>query len=134
MRGTDKRDHKPNIFVTIGFAIITVAFFGLCFMQMKKKEELKNKLHGALATDKRAAIISIEEAELKPKREEIKALLVDLEQVKKDFYEKNREAATLRHNDGDILKSIEINQKRFGYSDDLKAILLNTVKELGLAK
>ncbi len=37
-------------------------------------------------------------------------------------------AATLRHNDGDIKKSIEINQKRFGYSDDLKAIFLNSVK------
>lgn len=31
-------------------------------------------------------------------------------------------AATKRHADGDIRKSIEINQKRFGYSDDLKAI------------
>ena len=41
-------------------------------------------------------------------------------------------AATLRHADGDILKSIELNQKRFGYSDELKNILLNTVKELGL--
>lgn len=41
-------------------------------------------------------------------------------------------AATLRHNDGDILRSIEINQKRFGYSDELKRILLNTVAELGL--
>lgn len=40
-------------------------------------------------------------------------------------------AATERHNDGSILKSIEINQKRFGYSDELKAIFLNTVKELG---
>jgi hypothetical protein len=36
-------------------------------------------------------------------------------------------AATKRHNDGDILKSIEINQKRFGYGDELKQILLNTV-------
>lgn len=36
-------------------------------------------------------------------------------------------AATLRHNDGDIRKSIEINQKRFGYSDELKQIFLNTV-------
>lgn len=36
-------------------------------------------------------------------------------------------AATLRHNDGDIRKSIEINQKRFGYSDELKRILLNTL-------
>lgn len=36
-------------------------------------------------------------------------------------------AATKRHNDGDIRKSIEINQKRFGYSDELKQILLNTL-------
>lgn len=41
-------------------------------------------------------------------------------------------AATLRHADGDIIKSIELNQRRFGYSDDLKSILLNTIKELKL--
>lgn len=35
-------------------------------------------------------------------------------------------AASERHDDGDIFKSIEINQKRFGYSDDLKNILINT--------
>ena len=35
-------------------------------------------------------------------------------------------AATERHVDGDIFKSIEINQKRFGYSDQLKKILENT--------
>lgn len=39
-------------------------------------------------------------------------------------------AATLRHNDGDIIKSIKINQRRFGYSDELMQILLNTVPEL----
>lgn len=38
-------------------------------------------------------------------------------------------AATLRHKDGDIRRSIELNQKRFGYSDDLKRILLNTVED-----
>lgn len=38
-------------------------------------------------------------------------------------------AATLRHNDGDIFKSIETNQKRFVYSDELKQILVNTVRE-----
>ena len=37
-------------------------------------------------------------------------------------------SATLRHADGDIYKSLEINQKRFGYSDDLKQILKNTVE------
>ncbi len=36
-------------------------------------------------------------------------------------------AATKRHADGDIRKSIEINQKRFGYSDELKQILFNTL-------
>lgn len=36
-------------------------------------------------------------------------------------------AATMRHTDGDIRKSIEINQKRFGYSDELRALLLNTL-------
>jgi hypothetical protein len=36
-------------------------------------------------------------------------------------------AATLRHHDGDIRRSIEINQGRFGYSDELKQILLNTL-------
>ena len=43
-------------------------------------------------------------------------------------------SATLRHEDGNILKSIEINQKRFGYSNELKTILLNTVKELNLGE
>jgi hypothetical protein len=36
-------------------------------------------------------------------------------------------AATRRHADGDVKKSIEINQKRFGYGDELKRILLNTL-------
>lgn len=36
-------------------------------------------------------------------------------------------AASERHADGDIYKSIELNQKRFGYSDELKNILKNTV-------
>lgn len=40
-------------------------------------------------------------------------------------------AATGRHADGDLAKSIEINQKRFGYSDELKAILTNTAQRLG---
>jgi len=40
-------------------------------------------------------------------------------------------SATLRHDDGDIYKSIEMNQKRFGYSDELKDILLITASDLG---
>lgn len=36
-------------------------------------------------------------------------------------------AATKRHNDGDIRRSIELNQKRFGYSDELKNIFFNTL-------
>jgi hypothetical protein len=41
-------------------------------------------------------------------------------------------AATKRHNDGDINKSIEINTKRFGLSDQLVSILKNTVSTLDM--
>lgn len=37
-------------------------------------------------------------------------------------------AASERHNDGNLLKSIEINATRFGYDDQLKRIFLNTAK------
>lgn len=39
-------------------------------------------------------------------------------------------AACERHATGDIRKSVEINQKRFGYSDELKQVLLNTLEVL----
>lgn len=39
-------------------------------------------------------------------------------------------AATLRHSDGSIGKSIRQNQERFKYSDELREILLNTLLEL----
>lgn len=39
-------------------------------------------------------------------------------------------AASERHADGDIRKSLEINRARFGISDQLAAILENTVREL----
>lgn len=48
--------------------------------------------------------------------------LVDLLEMICDW-----KAATERHANGDILTSIEKNQKRFGYSDDVKALLYNTV-------
>lgn len=50
--------------------------------------------------------------------------LVDLCEMISDW-----KAATLRHDNGDILKSIDINQRRFGYTDELKQILINTVNE-----
>ena len=51
--------------------------------------------------------------------------LMDLTEMIADWL-----AATKRHDDGNIEKSIEINQKRFGYSDDLKQIFLNTVNAI----
>jgi hypothetical protein len=51
--------------------------------------------------------------------------LIDLLEMLCDW-----KAATMRHNDGDIRRSIEINQKRFGYTDELKQILLNTLHEI----
>jgi hypothetical protein len=47
--------------------------------------------------------------------------LIDLVEMFCDWH-----AATKRHNDGSIIESIAINQKRFGFSDDLKAIFENT--------
>lgn len=40
-------------------------------------------------------------------------------------------AASMRHANGDMGKSMEINRKRFGISDQLYEIIQNTVKELG---
>ena len=48
--------------------------------------------------------------------------LVDLVEMFVDW-----RAATERHADGNIAESIEKNQERFGYSDDVKQILLNSV-------
>lgn len=42
-------------------------------------------------------------------------------------------AASQRHADGNLLKSLEINRERFGISDQLYSILLNTVRDLGWA-
>lgn len=39
-------------------------------------------------------------------------------------------ASTMRYNDGNILKSLEINKKRFNMSDQLYNILLNTAKSM----
>ena len=39
-------------------------------------------------------------------------------------------AATMRHADGDIRKSIELNKERFGMSDQLVDILMNSVELL----
>ena len=40
-------------------------------------------------------------------------------------------AAGERHADGSLAKSIELNQKRFGYTDELRAILTNTARAMG---
>ena len=52
--------------------------------------------------------------------------LVDLVEMFCDW-----KAATLRHDDGDILKSIEHNKERFELSDQLVRIFQNTVRDLG---
>lgn len=50
--------------------------------------------------------------------------LVDLVEMLCDW-----KAASQLRPDGDLLQSIEINQHRFGYSDELKQILINTVQD-----
>ncbi len=49
--------------------------------------------------------------------------LIDLVEMICDW-----KASTLRHNDGNLLKSIEINAKRFGMSEQLAQVLVNTAK------
>ena len=49
--------------------------------------------------------------------------LVDIVEMLCDW-----KAASLRQNDGNLLKSIEINAQRFGYDDQLKRIFINTAR------
>ena len=51
--------------------------------------------------------------------------LMQLIEMMCDWY-----ASSQRHKNGDIFKSIEQNQQRFGYSDEVKTILKNTAKWL----
>jgi len=55
--------------------------------------------------------------------------LIDLTEMLCDW-----KAASERHNDGSIDKSLKENKKRFGISDDLMSILTNTAKEMGWIK
>lgn len=55
--------------------------------------------------------------------------LIDLVEMVCDWM-----AATKRHADGDIQRSIGLNQERFGYSDELREILLNTVAAIETEK
>jgi hypothetical protein len=43
-------------------------------------------------------------------------------------------AASQRHKDGCIWCSVMVNQKRFGYGDELRSIFLNTIREMGLGQ
>jgi hypothetical protein len=52
--------------------------------------------------------------------------LIDLIEMLADW-----KAATERHDDGDIQRSLEINQERFEIDDQLQAILTNTILLLG---
>lgn len=52
--------------------------------------------------------------------------LLDLMEMLADW-----RAATERHDDGDIMKSLEINAKRFGIPGPIRRILENTIREMG---
>lgn len=53
--------------------------------------------------------------------------LIDLTEMLCDWA-----AAVMRVADGDLAASIEKNQERFGYSDELRLILENTARDLGM--
>lgn len=50
--------------------------------------------------------------------------LVDLIEMLCDW-----KAATLRHDDGDLIKSLKHNQERFGFGDEIGQLLLNTARD-----
>jgi hypothetical protein len=52
--------------------------------------------------------------------------LLDLVEMLADW-----KAAGERHADGNMLKSLEINRKRFGIDDQMFSVIVNTAKELG---
>jgi hypothetical protein len=52
--------------------------------------------------------------------------LVDLIEMLADW-----KAATERHDDGDLAKSLEVQRERFRLSDQLVAILRNTAEQFG---
>lgn len=52
--------------------------------------------------------------------------LIDLLEMLADW-----KAATMRHDDGDLRKSIEMNAERFGYGDKMKRLLTETARYMG---
>jgi len=52
--------------------------------------------------------------------------LLDLIEMLADW-----KAATMRHDDGDLGRSITINRERFGYGDEIEGLLRTTAKRLG---
>lgn len=52
--------------------------------------------------------------------------LVDVMEMLADW-----KAATLRHADGDLKRSIDLNAERFGYGDEVWLLLLNTARAYG---
>jgi hypothetical protein len=88
---------KSNVVATVLFAVLTVILFVMSFMQSKNLQKEKNKRDGAAATENQAAIKSIEEDQLAPRREELLKITEARDQVRTEYYLKNREASTLRH-------------------------------------
>ena len=54
--------------------------------------------------------------------------LLDLVEMLADW-----KAATLRHADGDLMRSIEQNAQRFGYGEEIARLLRTTARDLGWA-
>lgn len=102
------------------------------FAQIDKLERLigDEQLWGMLTASSKLEVIETLKEQIKFLEDEIKAStsrvssmnLFDLLEMLIDWY-----AATKRHNDGNIHRSIEINRDRFNMSDQLVQIFLNTV-------
>lgn len=83
------------------------------------RDEIEFKHIGPWSTD----AVTVLDENIASRKSRVRSMsLLDLLEMLCDW-----KAATMRHADGDIRRSVEINQKRFGYSDELKRILLNTL-------
>ena len=117
---------EPEVHI---FAEFTPKLFGLTYGSEEYKATLKEMSpaikhhHGC---NRHHPEYFAEEAKRKGLASPVDCMtLVDLVEMLCDW-----KAATLRHEDGDIVKSIDINRERFGISDQLASILRNTATQV----
>ncbi|PCJ62122.1 MAG: hypothetical protein COA79_05385 [Planctomycetota bacterium] len=83
---------KSNIpmYSTIVFGVTSVGLILMSVLSFKELEKYNNQIHGAPATEKKPAILSIEEKELEPLRENIAMIAKARDEMEEKFREEHR--------------------------------------------